>query len=432
MGRRTTLKKVTQTVKALLYSRLFMEKHRLHERSFTRKRKITFPELITVILKGAKRGLHTAILEMIEDNNVNVESYSEAALCKARQKVNYTAFKELAELEAETFYASSKYLKYKKRYRVWAIDGSKVDLPTNPETLEEFGSEPFMHGENAQALASCLYDVLNHIILDAVLVRFDANERELAAAHIDRLAAYCLEHGLDPAHELLTMDRGYPSEELIRKLSEAGFKFVIRVNKDYFWREVRRVTSDDEVIERGSLTVRVVRVPLAQTQQTESGNIFTTATLITNLTEEEASLSEVAELYRLRWGIETNYAFLKSRIELENFTGISPLCIRQDFYAAVFYANMIACAEYDAAPKIKKINDERILDYKPNFTETYRAIRKNIFLLVLSDSPREFDRIVNLIQREILKTIIPVRLNRHPKRGKPNHGNSFHHNHKPS
>ncbi len=41
-------------------------------------------------------------------------------------------------------------------------------------------------------------------------------------------------------------------------------------------------------------------------------------------------------LYRLRRGIETFYGLLKTRLALENFTGISAEAVRQDFYATVY------------------------------------------------------------------------------------------------
>lgn len=43
--------------------------------------------------------------------------------------------------------------------------------------------------------------------------------------------------------------------------------------------------------------------------------------LATNLSEIEFSTDEIKELYHMRWGIETAYETLKSRLQLENFTG---------------------------------------------------------------------------------------------------------------
>ena len=228
------------------------------------------------------------------------------------------------------------------------------------------------------------------------------------------------------------MDRGYPSTDLLTKIVSSGFYFVVRVNKDNFWREVRQVKDDDSEICRDGLTVRVVRVKLAEPEQTASGKIEKFATLLTNLPQEEFSAPDISDLYRLRWGIETEYGFLKSRVELENFTGLSPLCLRQDFYAALFLSNLIACMKYDTASLVDEYNQGKKHPYKINYTEAYRNLRSDIFELTLSDSEIEFYRCYHSLRKKIAATLTPIRKGRHPKRGKSRSYPRFFHNHKPS
>lgn len=63
--------------------------------------------------------------------------------------------------------------------------------------------------------------------------------------------------------------------------------------------------------------------------------------LITNIMEPY-SVKEFKDLYHWRWGIEGKYRELKQQIKLENFSGKKPIMIRQDFYASLFMANLIA------------------------------------------------------------------------------------------
>lgn len=71
------------------------------------------------------------------------------AFCKARQKISPEAFKEL---------------------------------------LEIYVSEPYSNGSTqVQSLVSCLYDVLNHTILDASMNPYDFNERKVVIEHINKL-----------------------------------------------------------------------------------------------------------------------------------------------------------------------------------------------------------------------------------------------------
>ena len=71
----------------------------------------------------------------------------------------------------------------------------------------------------------------------------------------------------------------------------------------------------------------------------------------------------------MRWRSEVQYGFLKGRVEVENFTGLSPLSIRQDFYASIVLSNLIACAFYDASWQARRFSDGKKLDYKPNYRE---------------------------------------------------------------
>ena len=432
MGICLAMKKIRQQVREKLLAGKFQGAHRMKETDFTRKRKLGFPEIFVVILKGAKRGLHTAVKEVAESVRFEVKSYTEMAFCKARQKMNWTAFEEISVLTAETFYDAARRARRWRNLRVWGIDGSKINLPTNRATLEEFGSERYASGPRAQGLMSCLYDALNGVTLHAVLARYDANERNLAAEHLRKLEEFCRKNGTNPALELLTMDRGYPSEALIQQALKAGFSILVRVNQRDFWKELRHLPNKDCFIKRGSMTLRVVRIPLKEPEITPSGKKVTEATFLTNLPAEEYTLEDIRELYRLRWRSEVHYGFLKSRVELENFTGLSPLCVRQDFHAAILLSNLIAASFYDASQRVERYGVGKKWDYKPNYAETYRELRRDVFDLILADSDYTYQRVYRKLQREIDSSLIPVRNDRHPKRGKPRQYPRFFHNHKPS
>jgi hypothetical protein len=76
------------------------------------------------------------------------------------------------------------------------------------------------------------------------------------------------------------------------------------------------------------LSVRFVRVML------KTGAV---EILVTSLLDEHTyPRTDFTELYRLRWGIETFYGLLKTRLALENFTGHGVEAIKQDFYATIY------------------------------------------------------------------------------------------------
>jgi hypothetical protein len=66
--------------------------------------------------------------------------------------------------------------------------------------------------------------------------------------------------------------------------------------------------------------------------------------MITNLEEGEVKDAGFPDLYYKRWPVETRYRQLKQKFEPGNFSGRLVDTIKQDFYATVTVANMLAAA----------------------------------------------------------------------------------------
>jgi IS4 transposase len=82
-----------------------------------------------------------------------------------------------------------------------------------------------------------------------------------------------------------------------------------------------------------------------------------TETLITNVGEEQVEYRAFKELYHKRWGIETKYKTVKQRMELENFSGRFVDSIKQDFYAMMTAANIMAHFIREANREVKKARE---------------------------------------------------------------------------
>ena len=271
-----------------------------------------------------------------------------SAYSQARYKLKHTAFIELNQVAVvDTLYGDGDYQRF-WGFRVLAIDGSKLVLPDTVAIREEFGTVAWTNGKTADiqgerpyALASVLYDVLNRVALDATLDKAKGYEIDLAVGHLAHTRT----------GDLLTMDRNYPSYRMLAELSQHGRNFAIRCSAASF-AEARRMLKgegeDSQVVtltpcagqmpsirERGlplSLTVRLVRVVL----NTGEYEVLVTSLLDGDLYPTEGFLA----LYHLRWGIETFYGLLKTRLELENFTGIGAEAVRQDFHATVYLSGL--------------------------------------------------------------------------------------------
>lgn len=381
-----------------LKSKSFKESHRMQKKDFTRNRKLNFSEIMLMILKGSKNGLQAGLHTFLKEIHHDMDTYSKAAFCKARQKIHPNAFKELFELTVDRFYREVSFKTF-RGYRLSAIDGTDLNLPNTPELLEIYGSEAFFNGPQVQSQCSCLYDVLNHVILDGEMGPHNANERILALSHLEKLAA------MQGEKELLLLDRGYPSEQLMHAIEEKGFKYLMRCNKKEFFREVRKADSPDAVVTRKSkerdLTFRVITVTLEDKDET----------LLTNIMDEDFTIGDFKELYHLRWGIETKYDDLKNKLQLENFSGINAVCILQDFYASLFLSNAMAFLEADCAAEIEKINrsGKNKYQYQMNRALTISLLKESFVELVITDSDRKRRKLHRHIQNELMSSLLPIR-----------------------
>jgi hypothetical protein len=320
----------------------FKDKHRVAKTAFTRARSLPFELVLVMILRKSVKCLQNVVNETMLW--LDTDTVTASAFCQARYKLRHTAFIELnQQAVVEPMYADDDYQRF-WGFRVLAVDGSKVMLPNNKETRAAFGTIMYTNGKNKQPLgdhcygrASVLYDVLNRISVDATLAPVKAYEVDLAIAHLQHTTVT----------DLLLMDRNYPSYRMMAELSQRQRQFVIRCSSHSFTtaRQLAKGTGlasqvvtltppDGQKAESRTLglperiTVRFVRVML---------NTGEVEILVTSLLDEQLYPTiDFTELYRLRWGIETFYGLLKTRLALENFTGQGVEAIKQDFYATIY------------------------------------------------------------------------------------------------
>ena len=119
-------------------------------------------------------------------------------------------------------------------------------------------------------------------------------------------------------------------------------------------------------------------------------------------------------LYFRRWPVETKYDILKNKLELCNFTGCSPNAIRQDFWASIHLANIVAVAKAEADQEIQasRANSENKYTYQANTTQLIGTLKDRfIFACLLQESKRRRRAIQDIIL-EISRAVSPVRPNR--------------------
>lgn len=349
----------------------------------------------------------------VSHSDFNIREVTKGAFTQARAKLNPWAFQRLNEVAVNTFYQGAEYYVWHHK-RLLAVDGTRLVLPNHPSVIEEFGQHKF--GPNADsarslAMASMLYDCLNQITIDAQLAAYAASERDLLMLHLDKIKA----------GDMLLLDRGYPCFWLLFLLKAKQVDFCVRL-KDNWWLKVKEFTESDEK-ERivtfslpkkdrdklsdypemygTGLQCRLIKVELENGEK---------EILCTSLLDSKKYLyHDFYQLYHYRWNEEEAYKLLKSRIELENFSGKTAKAVRQDFHAKVFLMTLCAAYAHPIEEKVieeYKADEQRKHDQKINRTNALAATQDMLIGLFIrkqyQKAIKAFDDIVGKT-REIIR-----------------------------
>lgn len=405
--------KITKKAYDKINSSEFLEESKMEENDFTRNRKMSFPNLMIFIISSTKKSLQSALFAFNTTFKFENGTYTKQAFSKARKKINPSAFWVLFKESVQTFYEDGDFKRF-KGYRVCAIDGTRLNLPNSEEMIDIYGYQDSTNRQ-PQALASCLCDVLNGIIIDAVIAPHDGNERKLAQIHLKELDR------IRTSKEILLMDRGYPSAELIKKIDDFKFNYVIRCSKDFI--RGMKLNGNDCIINHkftktGFVKMRVIRLNLDNGAE---------EILITNLFDKSFSKSDFAELYRMRWGIEEKYDDLKNKLEIENFSGTSNIAVLQEFYATMFLSNIASAMAYDCEDEINKIykDKESKYKYKANIATTISIMKFSLIEMYLCKSQKKQKKILDNIYYQLLTSVTPIRPKRSFERNKKHLSQKF-------
>ena len=395
---------------------------------FTRERKLPIKNLIVLIMSSGssiQRDLDR-FFKSLDNKDFNIRKVTKSAFTQARKKLNPWAFKRLNEVAVNSFYANNEvYTWYDMR--VMAVDGTRLSLPNHPSVKEEFGVHEFgpnADSERSLALCSVLYDVLNLLAIDSQIAPYASSERDLLYKHLD----FTLEN------DLLLLDRGYPSMALFFLLLAKKLHFCVRM-KDNWWLAVdkfnksglieqivtfklpkkdRKLLKDFPDWQDKEIQCRLIKVELPNGES---------EILCTSLTDMETYLyDDFIQLYHYRWSEEEAYKLLKSRIEVENFSGKTAIAVKQDFHAKILLMTLCAAFAHPIEEKVReeyKANEIRKHDQKINRTNAL-AMTKDILIAIFikrdyGPAICAFDQVVEKT-REIIRPGRSNERNHRPKR----------------
>ena len=108
----------------------FKGRHRTEERYFTRRRALTFPVMMVLMLQKSVKGMQLVLNELFE--KLKQHPVTSSAFTQARGHLRHTAFIELNQKAVlDTCYGDGDYKRY-RGMRLLAIDGSRIHLPDTP------------------------------------------------------------------------------------------------------------------------------------------------------------------------------------------------------------------------------------------------------------------------------------------------------------
>ena len=334
MNRIDICKNIIQSIKEYITTPGKLEPHRA-KNHFVRKRKLSLFQVIMYLLYTSKASMLQNLSRIREDlGNLDFPDISKQALSKARQFINPALFKELYYLSVDLFYKQLPSRKFWNGYHLFAIDGSKIELPNSKSNFEFFGEMfgyPDPNRRFTMGLGSIVYDVLDDYIVHASFQRYLASERSAALEHLHNLEDLNIYQ-----NSVVIFDRGYYSEDMFRYCVEHQHLCLMRLKQNYNIAkkcsgDIITVLPGNEKDRTEDTKIRVIEVIL---------NDGTKEYLATNLFDSHISQQMFRELYFYRWPVETKYKELKSRLAIEEFSGATTTSVLQEFYINVLLSNL--------------------------------------------------------------------------------------------
>jgi hypothetical protein len=317
-------------------------------------------------------------------------------------------------------------------HRLLGGDGSLLRLPSHPEVVKIFGALAVANhlGDTGTrytpARLSVLYDLLNHIGLDARLAPVVEGETDLLAAQLGRVEK----------NDVLIWDRGFTGFVLMALVLGRGAHFVGRCSAGSF------AAAQDLFRAKRAGQSRIVKLVAAREQRARLTQLGLPSELIvrfvslrlptgelevlvTSLLQEALyPTQEFLAVYHCRWNHETYHQMLKGRLDLENWSGLTVEAVRQDVQAAVFVSNLETLLSQQAQEELSAGDAGRKYPAKVNRADSYHALKERLLDLLWSRRPLE--EVLQEMQRWMQSNPVSVRPNRRVPRRPQSSNRSYH------
>lgn len=370
------------------------------DKDFCRNRKLPFDKIIFSLL-GMEGG--SLSNELLKQWGCSIDTATSAAFVQQRGKLLPMAFENLFHNFVNK--TTTDYLFM--GYRLLAVDGSDIHIPTNKNDLDSLYQYKDCRKPYNLLHLNALYDINQHTYEDSIVLKGHlSNENRALTDMVDRSTINT------PA--LIIADRGYESYNNMAHIQEKGWKFLIRI-KDFHnhasgilhglelptvdefdididlkltrkqTNEVKELLKDrnhykliakDKTFDylpeksRKSDPTVMYRLPFRIVRFKITDDTY--EVVVTNLDRMNFSPQTLKELYFKRWGIETSFRDLKYTIGLLHFHSKKVEYILQEIYARLIMYNFSKIITLQVIIEKKS----RKYDYKINFSVAAHICRE--------------------------------------------------------
>ena len=158
-------------IKKIITSQDFISRHKSSSKDFIRNRSLPFFTVVLFLMNLLRSSIQNEIdsfFKAASCSDVADRKVTDSAFCQARKKLSHSAFIELIHKGVEFFTAHFS-PKTWHGFRLLATDGSTIKVPRTEEVSDYFGAWNPAKGQRCPvARVSQMFDVLNHIIIDAM------------------------------------------------------------------------------------------------------------------------------------------------------------------------------------------------------------------------------------------------------------------------
>lgn len=361
-------------------------------RQFTRQRKLTDFDIFRFLI-GCSGGTL--------NKELRIWGYdcTPSALSQRRKNISPNAFYDIWQRFNELC-ADANTARFHGKYRLWAIDGTELPVFRNENSESHIKTPINPQGFNALH-ANIIHDITNSQFVDCAMGR-DEQGKLLALLYKRKFN--------EPT--ILVMDRGYESYNTVAhccnipnlffvlrvKQGKAAFRDIQKlpmepldqsftttittyqrnIDKENGWvylntgsRKGKQLSTNTRVTRFDfpsphTINCRIVRFRIGDSNHYE--------TLLTNLPRDEFPLSEMEQIYSLRWRVEQSFDGLKNKTGLKLLHGRSDGYALQELYARLIFYNFtslicrsVAVKQSDKAKSIIKISFKDATDLCRDF-----------------------------------------------------------------